>query len=152
MEDMHMASEKSMVQPARSGDPMEQVFEMLLPGVFRPMPISGEMTAPHIVHIDVIDRENEIVIRAEVSGVDKDKLDVQVHGNQVYISGTKADEVTKEEGKYIYRERRYGNFSRTVQLPVDVDSTNSKATYKDGVLELVLPKADSAKRKKIVID
>ena len=146
-----MANEKSMVQTVRSGDPVEQVFEMLLPGVFRPMSLGGE-SAPHIVHIDVIDRENEIVIRAEVSGVDKDKLDVQVHGNQVYISGTKADEVSKEEGRYIYRERRYGNFSRTIQLPVDVDSTNTKAIYKDGVLEMVLPKAESAKRKKISID
>ena len=100
----------------------------------------------------MIDRDNEIVIKAEVPGMIKDLLDVQVHGNQVYISGKKEEIQSQEEGKYIYRERRYGEFSRTVQLPVDVDASQTKAAYKEGVLELVLPKAESAKRRKIAVE
>jgi HSP20 family protein len=145
-----MSQEKTPA-PVQVLDPVEQIFDAVLPGFFRPM--QGAAGArPNVAHIDVIDRDNEIVVKAEVAGVDKDKLDIQVHGNQVYISGSKEEEVNKEEGKVIYRERRYGNFSRTIQLPVDVDAGQSKASYKDGVLELVLPKAESAKRRKITVE
>ncbi|WP_414040511.1 Hsp20/alpha crystallin family protein [Acidithiobacillus sp. M4-SHS-6] len=145
---------KSTTPAMRSVDPVEQFFDSLLPGVFRPVNIGsqGAVGRGSIAHIDVLDRDNEIVIRAEVPGMDKDKLDVQVHGNQVYISGSKEENKTEEEGKYIYRERRYGEFSRTVQLPVEVDASQSKASYKEGVLELVLPKAESAKRRKISVE
>jgi Molecular chaperone (small heat shock protein) len=150
-----MVDEKnSSVQSVRSVDPVEQFFDSLIPGVFRPVSSSLQSVAvrANIAHIDVMDRDNEIVIRAEVPGMDKEKLDVQVHGNQVYISGSKEESKTEEDGKYIYRERRYGDFSRTVQLPVEVDASQSKAAYKDGVLELVLPKAESAKRRKISVE
>lgn len=132
-------------------DPVEQIFDAVLPGFFRPMQGSNASMRPHVAHIDVIDRDHEIVVKAEVAGVDKDKLDIQVHGNQVYISGFKEDETKKDEGKYIYRERRYGEFSRTIQLPVEVDANNGKADYKNGVLELTLPKAESARRHKITV-
>ena len=142
-----MSQEKAVShQSVRVTDPVEQIFDAVLPGFFRPVQGGGASPRPSVAHIDVIDRDNEIVVKAEVAGVDKDKLDIQVHGNQVYISGV------KEEGKYIYRERRYGEFARTIQLPVDVDASQSKAAYKDGVLELTLPKAESAKRRKITVE
>lgn len=145
-----MSQEKNPA-PVQVLDPVEQIFDAVLPGFFRPVQ-GAAGTRPNIAHIDVIDRDNEIVVKAELAGVDKDKLDIQVHGNQVYISGSKEEEANKEEGKIIYRERRYGNFSRTIQLPVDVDASQSKASYKDGVLALTLPKAESAKRRKIAVE
>ncbi len=148
-----MAQEKAVSSgPVRVVDPMEQLFDAVLPGFFRPMQAASGSTRPSIAHIDVIDRDTEIVVKAEVAGVDRDKLDIQVHGNQVYISGNKEEGSTREEGKYIYRERRYGEFARTIQLPVDVDASQSRASYKDGVLELVLPKAESAKRRRIEVE
>ncbi|MCE5394385.1 MAG: Hsp20/alpha crystallin family protein [Acidithiobacillus sp.] len=146
-------SQETVNAPVQVLDPMEQIFDAVLPGFFRPLQGGGAAAPrPNIAHLDVIDRDNEIVVKAEIAGVDKDKLDIQVHGNQVYISGTKEEEQSKEEGKYIYRERRYGNFARTIQLPVDVDASQSKASYKDGVLELILPKAESAKRRRIAVE
>ena len=149
-----MSQEKAVShQPVRVADPVEQIFDAVLPGFFRPLQGGGSAgPRPNVAHIDVIDRDNEIVVKAEVAGVEKDKLDIQVHGNQVYISGAKEEDSSKEEGKYIYRERRYGEFSRTIQLPVEVDASQSKAAYKDGVLELTLPKAESAKRRKISVE
>ena len=148
-----MSQEKAVShQSVRVTDPVEQIFDAVLPGFFRPVQGGGASPRPSVAHIDVIDRDNEIVVKAEVAGVDKDKLDIQVHGNQVYISGAKEEDSRKEEGKYIYRERRYGEFARTIQLPVDVDASQSKAAYKDGVLELTLPKAESAKRRKITVE
>ncbi|MBU2754610.1 Hsp20/alpha crystallin family protein [Acidithiobacillus sp. CV18-2] len=146
-------SEKAVSNPSvRVADPVEQIFDAVLPGFFRPLQGSTAAARPNVAHLDVIDRDNEIVVKAEIAGVDKDKLDIQVHGNQVYISGSKEEDSSKEEGKYIYRERRYGEFARTIQLPVDVDASQSKAAYKDGVLELTLPKAESAKRRKIAVE
>ncbi len=148
-----MAQEKAAgSSPVRVTDPMEQLFDAVLPGFFRPMQAASGSARPGIAHIDVIDRDTEIVVKAEVAGVDKDRLDIQVHGNQVYISGNKEEDISREEGKYIYRERRYGEFARTIQLPVDVDAGQSRASYKDGVLELVLPKAESAKRRRIAVE
>lgn len=151
-----MVDEKlgSVTPSVRSVDPLEQFFDSVLPGVFRSVNNhSGNVQArSSMASIDVLDRDNEIVILAEVAGMDKEKLDVQVHGNQVYISGSKEEKPGTDAGRYIYRERRYGEFSRTVQLPVEVDASQSKAAYNDGVLELVLPKAESAKRRKIAVD
>ena len=147
-----MANEVSrpVVKSVRQVEPLENLIETVWPGVFSPF-ITRQATQPQIAHIDVLDHDDAFVLKAEIAGVDKDKLDVQVHGNQVYISGVKEEDSSREEGNYIYRERRYGEFSRTVQLPADVNGDQTKAIYKDGVLELTLPKTDSAKRKKIAI-
>lgn len=141
-------------QIARSQDPFDQLFESMLPAFFRPVRMNelvGEAGVGRMPHIDIIDRDNEIVLKADMAGINKENLDIQVHGNQVYLSAHREDESEKEQGSYLYRERRFGSFARTVQLPVEVDSNNAKATFRDGILELVLPKAESAKRRKIEI-
>ncbi|MGC9128250.1 MAG: Hsp20/alpha crystallin family protein, partial [Acidithiobacillus sp.] len=78
-----MSEESKVVAPARVTDPVEQLFDAMLPGFFRPVNLPSGMARPNVAYIDVIDRDNEIVIKAEVAGVDKDHLDIQVHGNQV---------------------------------------------------------------------
>ncbi|WP_298168166.1 Hsp20/alpha crystallin family protein [Acidithiobacillus sp.] len=141
---------RSAVRDVRQVEPLESLMETVWPGVFSPF-ITRQAAQPHIAHIDVLDHDDAFVLKAEIAGVDKERLDVQVHGNQVYISGIKEEGSDREEGNYIYRERRYGEFSRTVQLPADVDGEKTKAMYKDGVLELTLPKTEAARRKKIAI-
>ena len=147
-----MANEVSrpVVKSVRQVEPLENLIETVWPGVFSPF-ITRQATQPQIAHIDVLDHDDAFVLKAEIAGVDKDRLDVQVHGNWVYISGVKEEDRSREGENYIYRERRYGEFSRTVQLPAEVNGDQTKATYKDGVLELTLPKTESAKRKKIAI-
>jgi HSP20 family protein len=102
--------------------------------------------------VDVIDRENEVVVKAEVPGVDKKDLDVSVAEDSVTIKGTTSHEEKEEKGDYYRCEMRRGAFARTVALPSAVDGDKAKASFKDGVLELVLPKAEGAKRKRIAID
>ena len=80
-------SEKAISNPSvRVADPVEQLFDAVLPGFFRPLQGSVGSARPNVAHLDVIDRDNEIVVKAEIAGVDKDKLDIQVHGNQVGTS------------------------------------------------------------------
>ena len=99
--------------------------------------------------IDIVDRDKEVVVRAEVPGIDKKDLDVSIAERTLTIKGSTRSEEKKEEDDYYRQEIRSGTFSRTVTLPTDVDSAKAKASFKDGVVELHLPKVRESKRHKI---
>jgi HSP20 family protein len=96
--------------------------------------------------VDVIDRDNEIVVKCEIPGVDKKDLEVTMTDNSITIKGNTRKEEKEEKGDYYYREISSGSFSRTVSLPCDVNSSDTKSSFKDGVLELTVPKAKAVKR------
>ena len=102
--------------------------------------------------IDVIDRESELVVRAELPGFNKDDLDVNVTRNTVTVKGSSRKEEEKEEGQYHHREIVSRTVSRTVPLPCDVDSASAKAKLKDGMLEVTVAKAKGAENKRIDIE
>jgi HSP20 family protein len=102
--------------------------------------------------VDVVDRPNEVVVRAEVPGVDKKDIEVSVSGNMLTIRGESRKEVKEEKGDYFRAELTRGSFSRTLALPAEVDDSKTKASMKDGMLELTLPKVEKAKRRSIKID
>lgn len=106
----------------------------------------------HVPRVDVIDRENEVVIRAEVPGVAKDDLDISMTDDSLTLRGSVAHEERKEEEDYVVQETRRGAFSRTVPLPAYVDQSEVKARYHDGIVELTLPKTEGSKRRKIEIE
>ncbi len=141
-------------------DERDRLFERMLPGNWlRPMRWEWPTWAEHMMpfesktpHLDVIDRESEVVIRAELPGVKKEDLDVSLNDNSVTIRGTTKQEETEEKGEYHRREMSYGEFSRTVALPSEVDRATAKSKFKDGILELTLPKAETAKRNSIRIE
>lgn len=105
-----------------------------------------------IPKIDVVDRDNEIVVRAEVPGVEKKDLDVSVSNNAVTIKGSTRHEEKEEKGDYYRHEISAGSFSRSVALPADVDGSKVKASFKDGILELTLPKVEKPKRHSVKLD
>ena len=94
---------------------------------------------------DVVDRENDILVRAELPGIDKDSLQVQATPDTLMILGTVKKEAEEREKDFYRRERRIGVFQRTIPLPVEVDANGVKAAYHDGVLEVTLPKTEKAK-------
>jgi len=102
-----------------------------------------ELQAPKV---DIVDRDNEILVKAEVPGVAKGDLQVSVSDNTVTIKGETRHEEKEEKGDYYRREMRRGSFSRTVALPSNVDGSKAKAQFKDGVLQLTLPKVEASKR------
>lgn len=106
----------------------------------------SEMKVPKV---DVVDRENEVVVKAEVPGVDKQDIDVSVSEDTVTIKGSTRHEEKEEKGDYYRCEISRGAFSRTVALPANVDGGKAKANFRDGVLELVLPKVEKSKRHSI---
>ncbi len=133
---------------------MERLFEEFFEPVRRRRrwwgrALEGGMMVPNI---ELYDRKNELVLRAELPGVEKKDIDLTITENSLTLKGeTRRKEEVKEEDFYA-SEISYGSFSRTIPLPVEVDSEKAKATFKDGVLEIVLPKKEEAKPKEIKVE
>jgi len=102
--------------------------------------------------VDVSENEDEIKVEADLPGMKKEDIDVNIDGNLLTIKGErKKEEETEGEG-YYRSERSYGTFQRTFTLPSNVDTEQVKAKFKNGVLSLSLPKLEEAKGKKIEIE
>jgi len=101
--------------------------------------------------VDVEDKENEVIVRAEVAGCRPEDIDISVHGNTLTISGEKKQDQEKEEKGYYRSERYYGTFRRDLMLPSDVEAENIDATCKEGILIVKLPKAEKAKPVRIKV-
>jgi HSP20 family protein len=117
-------------------------------------PSWGELTRPIerlAPRVDVLDRDAEVLVRAEVPGVAKDDLEVSLNERAVTIKGSIRREEKDEEGEYFRAEIARGEFSRTVALPAAVDADKAKAKFHDGILELELPKVAKSKRRRVEI-
>jgi HSP20 family protein len=101
--------------------------------------------------VDIVDRKKEVVVRAEVPGINSDDLDVSIVDRTLTIKGSSRQEEKKEEDDYFRHEIRSGTFSRSILLPTDVNASKAKASFKDGVVELHLPKVRASKRHKISV-
>lgn len=102
--------------------------------------------------VDIRETKDSVVVRADLPGLTKEDIEVTVQGNALIIKGEKKQErETKEEG-LVRMERASGSFYRAMALPREVDSAQVKAVYKDGVLELTLPKKEESKPKQISIE
>ena len=110
-----------------------------------------EFKGQRLPNIDVVDRDNEILVRAEVPGVDKKDLTISLTDNLLTIKGESKTEKKEEKGDYHRREISSSSFARTFTLPGSVNSTKAAATLKDGVLEITLPKAESSKKRNIEV-
>jgi HSP20 family protein len=102
--------------------------------------------------MDVLDKEDEIVVRAVVPGLTRDELDITLMGDCLTIKGqTRHEKKEDEKGLYHRREISSETFERSLTLPAAVDATQAKSSFKDGVLELTLPKLEKVKQHKISI-
>jgi HSP20 family protein len=92
--------------------------------------------------VDVRESENEIIISAEIPGVDADEIDITVNETHVILSGEFKRGTDQENEGYRISERRYGTFNRTISLPVEVKPDEATAEYKNGVLEIRMNKSE----------
>ena len=90
--------------------------------------------------VNIIDKEKEIRIEADLPGVDEKDLDVSIHGDHLLIKGEKKFEKEDKSGDYHVMESSYGSFSRVIPLPDGLDTSKIDAVYKKGVLKLIIPK------------
>jgi HSP20 family protein len=108
--------------------------------------------ADKMPNINVIDRDDQVVVEAELPGVGKDDLDISLSDNTVTIKASTRKEEVADEGDYHRREISAGFLSRTVTLPANVEGDKAKAEFQNGMLTLTLPKAAQAKRVNIQVD
>ncbi len=102
--------------------------------------------------LDVEETQDEVTVRAELPGLKKEEIKLQVEGDLLVLSGERKQE-SESKGKTIHRlERVYGQFQRAVQLPSEVDGSRATAAYESGVLTIRLPKREEAKPKEISIE
>ncbi len=101
--------------------------------------------------VDMYDEDDRIVIKAELPGMDKKDIAVDVKDRVLTISGERNYDNEVKEEKYYRRERAYGKFQRAFSLPADVDSDKIKADFKDGLLKVEVPKPEKQKPKEITV-
>ena len=141
-------------------DEVERLFDRLMPRTWmRPMGwnwpswsgMEESMLNIRVPQLDVVDRDQEIMIRVEVPGVEKKDIDVSISDSTLTIKGSVSRESKEEKKDYFRCEIEQGNFSRSLALPGGVDTTKISANLKDGVLEIVLPKEPSAQRRTVEV-
>lgn len=106
---------------------------------------------PESLAVDMYQTDDAIIVKMALPGVKPEDVDINVTGNTLTIRGETRDEDEVHEGNYYRREQRYGSFSRSMELPVMVNSAKAEAEIENGILRLSLPKAEEAKPKQITV-
>jgi len=129
-------------------DEMNRLFDFSSPTLSRESGLFSNW-APAL---DVSHDKEFVYVRAELPGMKKEDIDISLHNGMLSISGERKHEDESKEGENYRSERFFGRFNRSVALPTKVDLSKVKASYKDGVLQVKLPKAEDAKPKQIQVN
>jgi HSP20 family protein len=101
--------------------------------------------------VDVFEEKDDIVVKAELPGMEKDDIEVSLTDHILTLKGEKRKEEEVKKENYYRAERSYGSFLRTLELPTDVRADKVKASFKNGILEVRMPKTEEAKTKEIKV-
>jgi HSP20 family protein len=122
---------------------MDRLFGNIIP--------THERSSPSYPAINIWADEDSALITAEIPGVSKDDLEINVTGDALTNTGERKQDEIPEGARYHRRERSYGKFNRNIQLPYTVDINKVKANFENGVLEVNLPRIEAEKPKKIAV-
>ena len=128
-------------------DEVNRLFETSALGSTRDAGLFTEWAPP----LDVFQDRDNVFVKVELPGLKKDEIDISVHEGILSVSGERKHESESKEGDSFRSERFFGRFHRSVSLPATVNAGAVKASYKDGILSVTLPKAEEAKPKQIEI-
>jgi HSP20 family protein len=140
--------EESMTSLLRYQSPLDRVFDRAFGSFFAP--VNGSEVSGGSIDLDVFETPEGYIVKAEVPGIAKDKIEVKVEDRDVTISVEYREEL-EANGKALWRERRVGKASRAIRLPESVDANAAQAKNVDGVLQLTLPKIAKTNSKQITI-
>lgn len=146
----HLIRTPRSIVANRWNDDFNSLFENFLQPTRWAQEEASQGIAPRL---DVVERDNEFVVKAEMPGMKKDDIEVSLENGVLTITAETRSETEEKEGDRVIRqERRYGKYLRSLRLGKEIDEKKVKASYKDGILELVLPKAEEVKPKKIAVN
>ena len=138
--------------PFRDFEWMRRDMDRLWNSFFERGTLRSEEGGEWLPYLDVAETKNEIVVKAEVPGLEPKDIDISLSDGLLTIKGEKKQEREEKEENYHLVERSYGSFARSIRLPNEVQSDKINASYKNGVLKIVLPKSEEAKKKEIKIE
>jgi HSP20 family protein len=127
---------------------MDRLFDDSFVRPSRSLESFGQAVGPAL---DVYQTPSEIVVKATMPGVKPEDVNIDITGDTLTIKGERKAEQEIKREDYLYQERRYGAFSRSVVLPTGLKSDKTEATTEDGVLTLIIPKAEEVKPKAIKV-
>lgn len=130
----------------------ESVFDMMEDFWRKPFSSLSMFGGEEFPAMDVREDDNEIKVTAELPGMTAEDIDISISGGRLLIKGEKKFEDEEKKDNYHRIERSYGSFQRSVSLPTNVDEENVKASYRDGVLTLTMPKNEKDQTRKIAIE
>lgn len=122
---------------------------LMLPSGERGEAVPAEYREPFI---DVMETDMEVIATAEMPGLEKQDIKINITEDRLEISAETKREKKREEKGYVYRERRTGSYYRAITLPSPIDPNNAKASYRNGVLEIKMPKTEVKKKTPIKIE
>ena len=134
---------------SRYYNPLDRAFDRAL-GVLLPSVNADSVSASRAIALDVVETPEAYIVKAELPGIAKDKIEVNVEDRDVTIGAEFLDEV-EASGKTLWKERTFSKASRSIRLPEAVDANATQARHVDGVLQLTLPKIAKANAKQITI-
>ncbi len=114
-------------------------------------PLTRAMEGTWVPKLDLTETEKEFVVRAEVPGVPRENLDVNLEDNVLTLTGHREKKISEKSEEYLWEEREAGKFMRSVRLPKAVEANKVEATYQDGILTVRLPKVETAVKNRILI-
>jgi HSP20 family protein len=134
-------------------DPFNELVDDLFKGfLVRPVAYNGNGAALPRMKVDVAEKNGAYIVTAELAGVKKDDIQVTIDGAEVTLTAeVKREKEVAQDERVLLTERTFGKVSRSFSLPQEVDEAKAEAKFKDGVLELTLPKKAAAARKQVTI-
>ena len=111
-----------------------------------------QMPEVHVPFVDVLEKGNDIIVTADLPGVDKKDIKIDVRDNMLEISADRKTEKEQKEEEFYRHERSFNRFYRAVRLPASVDESKAKATFNNGVLEVTLPISSNSKESTIRVE
>lgn len=133
----------------RMRDYVDRFFQESLPVSYREFLIRPEHSVPVV---DIIEKEDHYLVKAEVPGYKREELDISIEGDVLTLKGERNSEKEEEKENYYYKESSYGSFSRSFKLSSETKIEEIKASLKDGILSIELPKAEEKKPAKVEIE
>ncbi len=144
------------VEPSKALSPFEELERRVEEFFRRPFSIFGPTWWPRLrfpefeemsPSVDIFEEGDDVVVKAELPGMKKEDIEVKLTDNTITISGEKKKEEKVEKKDYYRLERSYGSFCRSFSLPSEIQTDKAKAQFKDGILEVRIPKSEEAKKK-----
>ena len=137
--------------------PMRDLFDMrsemnrLFDGFFRGFPTVNERLATYGPDVDIKETDDGVLVSIEIPGMEQKDIKLTVRENVLTLRGEKKREEEVKNADYLVSERTFGSFERSFTLPTNIQADKVTATYKNGILDIVLPKAEEAKPKEITV-